>query len=163
MSKKFAKIAAKNSGDGKLFILIGTADHPEVRGIMSCIRGEGLVFPDADTLNSWVNSEKSRKYKNYVISMAAQTTQKLSEWKKCLKIIEKLYTKPLIFDTICNVTAERQNEALELASESDVMIVIGSRSSSNTVKLIRYLFISLSAYISDRRRGRSCGNGFAVI
>ena len=52
-----------------------------------------------------------------------------------MKIIEKVYTNPFIFDTICNVTAERQKEAYDLARRSDVMIVIGSRGSSNTVKL----------------------------
>ena len=132
---KVRRIAEENSGPDSLFILIGAAEHPEVRGIMSCCRGDGLVFPDADSLERWICSDESLKYRRCRVSIAAQTTQKMSEWKKCLKIIEKVYTNPFIFDTICNVTAERQKEAYDLARRSDVMIVIGSRGSSNTVKL----------------------------
>ena len=132
---KVRRIAEENSGEGKLFVLIGAADHPEVRGIMSCVRGEGLVFPDSDALERWAESPNCERFVNFSVAVAAQTTQKLTEWKKCIKIFKKLYTNALIFDTICNVTAERQTEALKLASESDAVVVIGSRTSSNTVKL----------------------------
>lgn len=132
---KVRKIAAEQSGPGKLFLLIGAADHPEVQGIMSCCRGEGLVFDDAAALEGWIYSPQAAKYKDFQVSAAAQTTQNLSEWKKCLEIIKKVYTNALIFDTICNVTEERQTEAEQLADSSDAVIVIGSRGSSNTVKL----------------------------
>lgn len=132
---KVRKIAAENSGDGKLFILIGAAEHPEVRGIISCCRGKSLIFSDSAELEKWGKSDDVAKYANCQVYVAAQTTQKLSEWKKCLKIIKKLYTNAIIFDTICNVTEERQIEAEKLARDSDVTVVIGSRGSSNTVKL----------------------------
>ena len=132
---KVRRIAAENSGEGRLFILIGSAEHPEVRGIMSCCRGEGKVFGSALELERWMHSENAPAPGSVRISIAAQTTQKLSEWKKCLKILKKLYTNAEVFDTICNVTEERQTEAEALADESDAVIVIGSRGSSNTVKL----------------------------
>lgn len=132
--KKVREIAVAHSGENRLFILIGAADHPEVQGIMSCCRGEGRVFDSAAALSRWICTE-AVKYEKYQVSVAAQTTQKLSEWKKCLKIIKKVYTNALIFDTICNVTEERQTEAEQLADSSDAIIVIGSRGSSNTAKL----------------------------
>ena len=132
---KVRKIARENSGEGKLFVLIGAAEHPEVRGIISCCRGESVVFDSAEALLQWIRSEKAPSPDEITLCVAAQTTQKLSEWKKCLEIIEKLYTNAKIFDTICNVTEERQTEVKELADNSDVMIVIGSKGSSNTVKL----------------------------
>lgn len=132
--KKVREIAVSHSGENRLFILIGAADHPEVQGIMSCCRGEGRVFDSAAALSRWICTE-AVKYEKYQVSVAAQTTQKLSEWKKCLKIIKKVYTNALIFDTICNVTEERQTEAEQLADSSDAIIVIGSRGSSNTAKL----------------------------
>lgn len=131
---KVREIAAAHSGENQLFILIGAADHPEVQGIMSCCRGAGRVFDSAAALSRWISAE-AVKYEKYQVSVAAQTTQKLSEWKKCLKIIKKVYTNALIFDTICNVTEERQTEAEQLADSSDAIIVIGSRGSSNTAKL----------------------------
>ncbi len=132
---KVRRIAEQNSGGGKLFILIGAKDHPEVKGIVSCCVGDWKVFSGADELQRWITSENAPKEEDITITLAAQTTQKLSEWKKCLEIIKKVYTNALIFDTICNVTEERQTEAARLAAESDAMIVIGSRGSSNTVKL----------------------------
>ena len=132
---KVRKIARENSGEGKLFILIGAKEHPEVQGIISCCHGDSLVFDSAAAIEEWAGSETAPKNNKVQISVAAQTTQKLSEWKKCLEILKKLYTNLKIFDTICNVTEERQTEVKELADTSDVMIVIGSRGSSNTVKL----------------------------
>ncbi len=129
--EKVRKIAAENSGEGKVFILIGAAEHPEVQGIMSCAEGEKYTFKNAEELEAFVNSEKAENLSKRTISMAAQTTQKLSEWKKCLEIIKKVYTNPLIFDTICSVTEKRQTEAAELAHKSDIMLVIGSHESSN--------------------------------
>ena len=132
---KVRRIAEENSGDGKFFILIGAEEHPEVKGIMSCAVGDGIVVSDSDELKRFTESEEGRKILENTVSIAAQTTQKLNEWKKCLEIIEKVCTKPQIFDTICNVTEERQREAENLAENSDVMLVIGSRGSSNTMKL----------------------------
>ena len=132
---KVRRIAEENSGEGKAFILIGAAEHPEVKGIMSCAVGDGFVVSGADELLCFTKSDEGRKIAEKTVSIAAQTTQKLSEWKKCLEIIEKVYTNPQIFDTICNVTEERQLEAKTLAENSDVMLVIGSRGSSNTMKL----------------------------
>jgi len=132
---KVRRIAEENSGEGKFFILIGAEEHPEVKGIMSCTVGDGAVISDSDELKKFTKTENGRKIIENTVSIAAQTTQKLSEWKKCLEIIEKVCTKPQIFDTICNVTEERQREAENLAENSDVMLVIGSRGSSNTMKL----------------------------
>lgn len=129
------KIAWENSGKGRLFLLIGAPDHPEVRGILSCARGERLVFPSAEELSLWISNKNEKSECEETITVAAQTTQKISEWKKCIKIIKKVYTNAQIFDTICNVTEKRQRETLELASRSDLTIVIGSRESSNSRKL----------------------------
>ena len=133
--EKVRRIAGENSGDGKIFMLIGAAEHPEVQGIMSCADGEKLTFKNSLELETFVNSENAVKIGKKSITLAAQTTQKLSEWKKSLEIIKKVYTNPLIFDTICSVTEKRQTEARALASESDIMLVIGSEESSNSRKL----------------------------
>ncbi len=133
--EKVRRVARENSGDGKVFMLIGAAEHPEVRGIMSCTRGEGYVFRDACELEEFLKSEKSAEIAKKAVSVAAQTTQKLTEWKKCLENLKKVYTNALIFDTICSVTEKRQTEAASLAASSDVTVVIGSSGSSNSRKL----------------------------
>jgi len=133
--RKVREIAKENSGPGKLFILIGAADHPEVCGIMSCADGDKLTFQNSDELSLWISTKNHAKYRDKIVAVAAQTTQKISEWKKCIEIIKKVYTNALIFDTICNVTEKRQRETHDLACISDVMIVIGSMHSSNSRKL----------------------------
>jgi len=67
--------------------------------------------------------------------MVAQTTFDTKELKKSVKKIKKLCTNAKIFDTICNATSVRQNEADAIAAQSDFMVVIGDRHSSNTGKL----------------------------
>jgi len=128
-------IARENSGEGKLFVLSGNASHPEVEGILSCAKGETLVLADADEAEKWIESVEFAGICAKSISVAAQTTQNLAEWKKSINFIKKGYTNAQIFDTICNVTQFRQEEAARLAEESDVMIVIGSTDSSNSRKL----------------------------
>ena len=132
--EKVRRIAGEHSGEGKIFYLLGTEDHPEVRGILSCAE-DGIVFSDADHLQRLLNNTAGSEMTNKTVSIASQTTQKLSEWKKSLEILKKVYTNAQIFDTICSVTEERQTEAAALAERSDTMIVIGSKSSSNTLKL----------------------------
>ena len=133
--KKIHRIARENSGEDKFFALIGSPTHPEVIGIMSYAAGNGAVFGGAEELKSFLeNSELAKIHKKSLI-LAAQTTQNLAEWKKSQEIAKKLYTKSIFFDTICNVTEIRQSEARSLARESDRMIVIGGKDSSNTAKL----------------------------
>lgn len=138
--KKIHRIAAENSapaeeGEEPIFILIGAKTHPEAIGIVSYFEGRSFVFSTADELEAAIDSKIIPNNPNIVPIVAAQTTQKLTEWKKSLNIIKKVYTKSRIFDTICNVTEIRQLEAEELAKECETVIVIGGRDSSNTAKL----------------------------
>jgi (E)-4-hydroxy-3-methyl-but-2-enyl pyrophosphate reductase (IPP and DMAPP forming) len=132
---KLQSIAEDNSGENKLFILIGDASHPEVKGVMSHVSENGFVFADADELEAFFQSPKSKEFDDYRVYMAAQTTQNLEKWKKCQENIKKVYTNAIIFDTICSVTEDRQLEAERIAKTQDIMFVIGGRDSSNTSKL----------------------------
>lgn len=133
--ERVRQIARENSGPDRLFALLGAADHPEVEGIMSCVRGPGVVFGSADELDLWIMTNSSVQNSLKQGAIAVQTTQKCTEWKKTIKIFKKLYTNADIFDTICTVTENRQKEAAGLAKQSDMVVVIGSPSSSNSRKL----------------------------
>lgn len=67
--------------------------------------------------------------------LVSQTTGNNEKYVNCQKVIKKVYTNAKIFDTICNVTENRQNEVKRLAGQADVMCVIGGTKSSNTRKL----------------------------
>jgi len=133
--KKIHAIAADHASDDEAFVLIGSPVHPEVLSIMSYAGIHATVYEDAEALEAGLQERKQEFEGLNAISMAAQTTQKLTEWKKCQKIIKKVYTNSKIFDTICSVTENRQTEAAQLSADSDGMIVIGGRDSSNTGKL----------------------------
>lgn len=130
--KKIHRIADTYTNEGTCFLLLGTASHPEVLGIMSHVRGEKAVFGTAEEIREWLSVRQNDEKQ---LVFAAQTTQSIQEWKKSQKIIEKLYTNAIFFDTICNVTENRQIEAATLSAECDRMVVVGGKESSNTRKL----------------------------
>ena len=135
--EKIHRIAREKNteADKYVFLCLGSAHHPEVEGFMSCFTGEKYVFANAAELESALCGENRPDFSSKIPVMVAQTTQNLTEWKKSQKILQNLFTKPLIFDTICNVTHLRQTEAEALASRCDGMVVIGGKESSNTAKL----------------------------
>ncbi|MCI8855997.1 MAG: bifunctional 4-hydroxy-3-methylbut-2-enyl diphosphate reductase/30S ribosomal protein S1 [Clostridiaceae bacterium] len=125
------RIAERESGAGRLVVIIGTPGHPEVEGIQGWCR-ESLVFDGPEAL---ANALKSHKWDFNNAALLAQTTVSREVWNKSAEIIKKECTNCKIFDTICNATDERQTEARLLAGKSDTMIVIGDKKSSNTKRL----------------------------
>lgn len=130
---KIHRIVYDMSTKGYTVLLAGDEDHPEVRGILSNCMSSYYVFKDEEELQEILKIIPNEK--NNSICVVAQTTFNEKIWKKCLKILKKLYTNAKIFDTICNATSKRQAEAHTLSARCDCMIVIGDRSSSNTNKL----------------------------
>ena len=133
--KKIHNIAKQHSAEDNILLVLGGSEHPEVVGILSYFEHEKYVFADSGELERAIENGLFVKMNNKTPILVAQTTQKLSEWRKAQKLLKKVYTNPLIFDTICSVTDERQKEAASLSAESELMIVIGGRESSNTAKL----------------------------
>ena len=138
--EKIQNIAKTEKSENTQIVIIGDKDHPEIRSICSFAR-EGInsdnvfVFRDASELE--FHSQNSNDSLNKRTILFAQTTQKIDEWKNCLKIAQKLYTNLTIFDTICKVTEKRQLDADAISKEVDLMLVIGGKDSSNTCKLAR--------------------------
>ena len=130
--KKIHRIAAEHTAADVTLFVLGDPTHPEVLSILSYAKGETVVFDSEAELEKLLAAEK---HPEKPIVLVAQTTQNTILWKKCEKKLKKLYTNAIIFDTICNVTENRQSETKGLAAISDGMIVIGGRESSNTKKL----------------------------
>lgn len=137
--KKICQIViSENLKDSPFFIVIGDKNHPEIRSICSYIDSEDgqnkyIVVNDFEELKNNLEFLPKDSEKRKVV--IAQTTQNINEWKICVKFLKKLYTNLTLFDTICNVTHNRQEDAKKLAAESDLMVVIGGKNSSNTKKL----------------------------
>jgi 4-hydroxy-3-methylbut-2-enyl diphosphate reductase len=126
--KKIHSIADKETNDKTYFLLFGYKDHPESIGIISHAKGDKAIISTLDEL-------KSINFNGKVPILCAQTTQNLLEFIKIKNFTKNLYTNAIFFDTICSVTENRQSEAISIAKNSDAMIVIGGRDSSNTHRL----------------------------
>ncbi len=132
--EKIHKIVREHAAAGEQIIIIGARSHPEVLGISGQCEG-ALVFENESQLSEWFEHDKSLAAQT--VCVVAQTTIGREFWENCLKIIKKECTNHQIFDTICFATSKRQAEAQALASCSDMMVVIGDRTSSNTRGLIK--------------------------
>ena len=126
--KKIHRIAAENTSDDTCFILFAEKGHPESIGIMSQAKGEKYAISSLEELKKIDIGKK-------LPILCSQTTQNLLEFEKIKLFLKKLYTNAKIYDTICSVTENRQNEAIRIAQQSDVMIVVGGKDSSNTRRL----------------------------
>ena len=131
--KKIHRIVSEAVVGEEVVLIAGNASHPEVKGIIGNCKTDCYTFNNEGELdNLLINILKEN---NKLVKVVAQTTFDTKEWKKSVKKIKKLCTNSKIFDTICNATSVRQSEADEIAAQSDFMVVIGDRHSSNTAKL----------------------------
>ena len=133
--KKIHRIAEECDPETEFFVFLGDENHPEVKGVMSRVKGEKYVYDFAEAIEETLLRRKEQKSDGKIPILAAQTTQKLCKWNKTQKILKKLYTNAKIFGTICSVTQERQSRAEELAARCDGIVVVGGRESANTAKL----------------------------
>lgn len=131
--KKIHHLAGCSSKENRTFILFGDPEHPEVKGVISHCKGPYFVCRDHTELQNLLQTRP--ELTSDPVAAAAQTTFRVEEWEKCLETLKKVCTNAAVFDTICNATAKRQKEALELARRCDCMVVVGGRDSSNTAKL----------------------------
>ena len=126
--KRIHKIADEKTGEDTVFYLFCDKEHPEAIGIMSYAHGEKHAITSKDEL-------KTIDTKGKIAILCSQTTQNLLEFEQIKKIFKKVYTNTQFYDTICSVTENRQNDAVNLSKKNDVMIVIGGKQSSNTERL----------------------------
>ena len=121
--------AAKMAKQGYHVFVVGEAGHPEVEGISACARSEGGKCTIVDKPED-IPVDISDK-----VGVVVQTTQSREKLNAIVAALQDRDIDPLVKDTICFATAQRQQAAAELAEEADCMIVIGGRNSSNTTRL----------------------------
>lgn len=129
---RIQQLVAQAQEEGRTPLIIGEMHHPEVLGAASWSE-RSVILPGPRELENWLNEEPSRR--NMPLTATAQTTCVQGIWESSKEILKKQCTNAKIFDTICNATQVRQTEASQIAAESDFMVVIGDRHSSNTGKL----------------------------
>ena len=114
-------------------VLIGHKNHPEVIGTMGQLP-EGsidLIQDKEEALN--YNLEKNKK-----LAYVTQTTLSVDDTKDIIEILKKNYPeiKEPSKEDICYATTNRQMAVKNIAKKCDMFFVIGSRNSSNSVRLV---------------------------
>ena len=128
--KKIHNLVSSYSEKGYTIVIAGNANHPEVQGILGWVDGQ-----KAYTVSDTNDLEKLPIKQGGKVCFVAQTTFNYNKFQELVEIIGKKGYDISVLDTICNATEERQAEARRIAGQSDVMIVIGDKHSSNTQKL----------------------------
>ena len=117
------------SQDGAPVIILGDPNHPEVMGIRGWCHGEHYVIHHASQIAQLPETASEAL-------VVSQTTFPPSSWKELKEALENRFPRLHFKNTICRTTSLRQAEAEVLAKASDRMVVVGSKQSANTQKLV---------------------------
>ena len=126
--KKAQEHVKSLSETGYGVVVVGDADHPEVQGIVSY--GGEKVFVVAS------GEEVKKLPKMKKIGVVAQTTQSFENLKNVVCECLLRGGEIRVYNTICDATTVRQEEAKELAGRVDCMLVVGGFNSANTRRLL---------------------------
>ena len=127
---KIHTLVSQQYEKGRRIIIIGDREHPEVIGTNGWCEETGIILS---------NEEEARLFQptdnNILYSVVAQTTFSKKIFTKMCDILKKSFDNTIFFDTICSATSLRQEETVKIASQADLMVVVGDKKSSNTRKL----------------------------
>ena len=128
----FVKNAQEHAGqlsrDGYTVVIVGEQEHPEVQGIVSFAEpGEVRVIASPEEAEALPRRRR--------MGLVAQTTQSFENLRQIAGVCLARSSELRIFNTICDATSVRQEEARQIAVASDAMLVIGGFNSANTNRL----------------------------
>lgn len=147
--KKVQKKAIQLVQEGYFLIIVGKAEHPEVVAIKASAEQFGAnIFVASDVSQLKQIEQKIKEHKK--VGVVVQTTQRITTLNPIVEYLTSISKEVMVANTICASTTLRQNEAKELAEESDLIIVVGSKKSANTTHLSEILKgISKTIHIED--------------
>ena len=129
---KVHREAVKFAADGYTIVLVGHAGHEEVEGTMGEVPGSIMLVETEDDVDELEVQDPSR------IAYLTQTTLSVDETDAIIARLRERFpaiTGPRT-DDICYATTNRQAAVKQLAQQCDLVLVIGSRNSSNSVRLV---------------------------
>ncbi len=115
--------------ENRRLLIFGDPDHKEVLGIKGAANNKAVVFSFIKELKK-LNISKKIKY-----GLIAQTTKDFKKFKELENKIRQKISNIKIFNTICETSRERQNDARRLAKKHSMILVVGSKTSANTTRL----------------------------
>ncbi len=116
-------MAQRLSREGYHLVIVGDADHAEVKGVVSYCEGPCTVVKPGAV----VPSIKDKK-----VAVIAQTTCIGADFERIVGALALRHKEVRAVNTICNDTEERQEDARALATSVDAVVVVGGKNSANT-------------------------------
>jgi len=120
-------IAGARASEGCDVLILGDSGHQEVKAILSCTGGKGIVIdgpPDVDAL-----PDLSRPF------LISQTTQSTENYRLTFEKLRERWPTCESENTICGSTESRQAELRLLMEKADCVVVVGGQRSANTARL----------------------------
>lgn len=112
---------------GYQVVIVGDPNHPEVRGILAHV-------PSAICLND--EADIHRLSGHHRLGIVCQTTYSPAAFERMVSLVSSAGGDEIrVVNTICQATQDRQQAALELTRQVDVIFVLGGRHSANTARL----------------------------
>ena len=136
--KKVQQRAIELAKNDYFVVIVGKSNHPEVMAIKANADLYSKNVVVAASIEELEKHEANIKAHRRV-GVVVQTTQMVSSLNLIVNYLNNIAKEVLIYNTICQSTAMRQKEAKELAKESDLMVVVGSKKSANTTHLAEIL------------------------
>jgi 4-hydroxy-3-methylbut-2-enyl diphosphate reductase len=124
------RAVARLAAEGYHPVVIGKRDHVEVRGLTEDLASCDIILNEEDV---------ARLAEHPRFGVAAQTTQPIETVRYLVGLVRRRFPDAEVrfIDTVCQPTKQRQNAAIEVAQQSDVVIVIGGAHSNNTHELVK--------------------------
>lgn len=133
---KIHKTVQEYSKQNYYIFLIGINKHPETIGTYSFCGANSTIISNIEDIDEAIEKFEKSKLENILV--ISQTTYSLKLFEEIIKQIkQKIPTtvKIEIKNTICLSTENRQKETEKLSKEVELMIIVGGKNSSNTIKL----------------------------
>jgi len=112
-------------------VIVGDRNHAEIKGILGALNNPALVIDSIAELR-----EAKEKYLlKRKVGVIFQTTHALELCREIVNELVFMCKEIQIINTICRPVQNRQDDAVQLASKVELMIVVGSRTSANTMEL----------------------------
>jgi 4-hydroxy-3-methylbut-2-enyl diphosphate reductase len=125
--KRVQQIAGQLNQDGYKVVIIGDENHPEVQAVVGCADDVAVIADESDL---------HKLPKNGRLGVVCQTTKGPEQFSRMLGAIAKWgFSELKVINTLCKETIRRQESAVELCKQVDVMFVLGGLKSSNTRRL----------------------------
>ncbi len=125
--RRVQQAAARFVDEKYQVLVLGDRDHPEAQAIVAHAGGLATIIENADELEGLDIHDR--------VAVVCQSTQRLATLQELVAALLRYVRELRIANTICDATSKRQHASVRVASQVDLMIVIGGYHSANTSRL----------------------------